>query len=34
MNTRSGFPDNDRETGLGDFNVIAAYLLDTGNPAK
>lgn len=26
-------PDNDKETGLGDFNVFAAYLFDTGNPA-
>jgi hypothetical protein len=26
-------PSNDRETGIGDFNVFAAYLIDTGNPA-
>ena len=26
-------PDGDTETGLGDFNVFAAYLFDTGNPA-
>lgn len=26
-------PDGDRETGLGDLNVFAAYLFDTGNPA-
>ena len=25
-------PDNDKETGLGDFNVMASYLVDTGNP--
>ena len=26
-------PDGDRETGIGDLNVFAAYLFDTGNPA-
>ena len=26
-------PDNDKETGLGDFNVFASYLIDMGNPA-
>jgi len=26
-------PDDDKETGIGDFNVFAAYLIDTGNPA-
>jgi hypothetical protein len=26
-------PDGDTETGLGDFNVFAAYLIDTGDPA-
>jgi hypothetical protein len=26
-------PDGGKETGLGDLNVFAAYLLDTGNPA-
>ncbi len=26
-------PDGDTETGVGDFNVFAAYLIDTGNPA-
>jgi len=26
-------PHGDTETGLGDFNVFAAYLIDTGNPA-
>ena len=25
--------NGDKETGLGDFNIFAAYLLDTGNPA-
>jgi hypothetical protein len=26
-------PDSGRETGIGDLNVFAAYLFDTGNPA-
>lgn len=26
-------PGGDKETGVGDFNVFAAYLMDTGNPA-
>lgn len=26
-------PDGDKETGLGDLNIFAAYLFDTGNPA-
>jgi len=26
-------PDGDRETGVGDLNVFAAYLIDIGNPA-
>jgi hypothetical protein len=26
-------PDGDKETGIGDLNVFAAYLFDTGNPA-
>ncbi|HEC07376.1 MAG TPA: hypothetical protein ENJ12_11015 [Thiolapillus brandeum] len=26
-------PDSSRETGIGDFNIFAAYLFDTGNPA-
>ena len=26
-------PDGERETGIGDLNVFAAYLFDTGNPA-
>lgn len=26
-------PDGDKETGIGDFNIFAAYLFDTGNPA-
>lgn len=33
INTFPVTPYNDRETGLGDFNVFAAYLIDTGNPA-
>ena len=26
-------PDGEKETGIGDFNLFAAYLFDTGNPA-
>jgi hypothetical protein len=26
-------PNNDKKTGIGDLNVFAAYLIDTGNPA-
>jgi len=26
-------PEGDRETGIGDFNIFAAYLMDVGNPA-
>ena len=26
-------PNGDQETGIGDFNIFAAYLIDTGNPA-
>jgi len=26
-------PDGDKETGIGDLNMFAAYLIDTGNPA-
>ncbi|MEN8133337.1 MAG: hypothetical protein ABFS45_24830 [Pseudomonadota bacterium] len=26
-------PDGDKETGIGDLNLFAAYLIDTGNPA-
>ena len=33
LNTFPTQPDDDHETGLGDLNVFAAYLFDTGNPA-
>lgn len=33
VNTFPVSPDFDHETGLGDLNVFAAYLIDTGNPA-
>jgi hypothetical protein len=33
INTFPSLPDGDKETGLGDLNVFAAYLFDTGNPA-
>ncbi len=33
LNTFPIPPDNDKKTGLGDFNVFAAYLIDTGDPA-
>lgn len=33
VNTYPTPPDGDKETGIGDFNVFAAYLIDTGNPA-
>ena len=33
VNTFPTPPDGDDETGLGDLNVFAAYLMDTGNPA-
>ena len=33
INTYPTPPDGDTETGIGDFNVFAAYLIDTGNPA-
>jgi hypothetical protein len=33
INTFPTPPDNDKETGIGDFNIFAAYLIDTGNPA-
>jgi len=33
LNSFPTSPDNDKKTGLGDFNVFAAYLFDTGNPA-
>lgn len=32
INTYPTPPDNDKETGIGDLNVFAAYLIDTGNP--
>lgn len=33
VNTFPTSPYGDNETGIGDFNVFAAYLIDTGNPA-
>jgi hypothetical protein len=33
INTFPSPPDGGKETGLGDLNVFAAYLFDTGNPA-
>jgi hypothetical protein len=33
LNTYPTPPDNNKESGIGDFNVFAAYLIDTGNPA-
>ena len=33
VNTFPTPPEGDTKTGLGDFNVFAAYLFDTGNPA-
>jgi hypothetical protein len=33
VNTYPTPPDGSKDTGLGDFNVFAAYLIDTGNPA-
>lgn len=33
VNTFPTAPDFDHDTGLGDFNVFAAYLFDVGNPA-
>ena len=33
INTFPTPPDGDKETGIGDLNVFAAYLIDTGNPA-
>jgi hypothetical protein len=33
LNTFPAPPAGDKKTGLGDFNVFAAYLIDTGNPA-
>jgi hypothetical protein len=33
INTFPTAPDGDKETGIGDLNMFAAYLIDTGNPA-
>lgn len=33
INTYPVAPSLDHETGFGDFNIFAAYLIDTGNPA-
>ncbi|MBN7797968.1 hypothetical protein [Parahaliea mediterranea] len=33
LNTYPTGPGGDRETGIGDLNVFAAYLIDTGDPA-
>ena len=33
VNTFPTPPDGDKETGIGDLNAFAAYLIDTGNPA-
>jgi hypothetical protein len=33
VNTYPNLMDGGHETGLGDFNIFAAYLIDTGNPA-
>jgi len=33
LNTFPTAPNGDKETGLGDLNIFAAYLIDTGNPA-
>jgi hypothetical protein len=33
INTFPISPDGDKETGIGDFNVFAAYLMDTGSPS-
>ncbi|MFW2439677.1 MAG: hypothetical protein ACN4GR_09930 [Arenicellales bacterium] len=33
INSFPTLPDGDKETGIGDLNVFAAYLFDTGNPA-
>jgi len=30
--TNPAAPDGDKETGIGDFNIFGAYLIDTGNP--
>lgn len=33
INTFPSLPEGDKETGIGDLNIFAAYLFDTGNPA-
>jgi hypothetical protein len=33
INTFPTAPDGDKETGIGDFNIFGAYLIDTGDPA-
>jgi len=33
VNTFPALPDGGKETGIGDLNVFAAYLIDVGNPA-
>lgn len=33
LNSYPAPPSGDKKTGLGDFNIFAAYLIDTGNPA-
>jgi hypothetical protein len=33
INTFPTLPNGDKKTGLGDLNIFAAYLIDTGNPA-
>jgi hypothetical protein len=33
INTFPTAPNGDKETGIGDFNIFAAYLMDVGNPA-
>jgi len=33
INTFPTPPNGDKETGIGDFNIFAAYLIDVGNPA-
>ncbi len=33
INTFPTAPDGDKETGIGDFNIFGAYLIDIGNPA-
>lgn len=33
INTYPTLPDGEKETGIGDFNIFAAYLIDVGNPS-